>query len=86
MRDDADAAPVTVSGLCSVNDCSPWTSMAGLNEPSAANGPAPFISLRRDSTTTIEGRACCSTPCEFSVVNSSSKPVGSVMPAPTPNA
>ena len=32
------------------------------------------------------GRTRCVTPSEFSVVNSSSKPVGSSAPAPTPSA
>src|SRR3954447_10549823 len=44
-------------------------------------GPPPM-----PSTTGIVGSTRCSTFCEFSVVNSNSKPVGSIWPAPTPSA
>jgi hypothetical protein len=37
-------------------------------------------------TTGIVGSTFCATSVEFSVVNSSSNPVGSVWPAPTPSA
>src|SRR3974390_3096026 len=44
-------------------------------------GPPPM-----PSTTGIVGSTRCGTFCEFSVVNSSSNPVASVWPAPTPSA
>ena len=46
-------------------------------------GPPPPVP---PSTTGIVGSAGCVMPSEFSVVNSSSNPVGSDAPAPTPRA
>ena len=58
--------------------CSPWTSIAGLNVPGFPTA-MPMITANVGST------RCC-TSFEFSVVNSSSNPVGSMLPAPTPTA
>ena len=64
------------SSICS----SPWTSIAGLNVPKlGVRAPMPPMTANVGSTR-------CGTSFEFSVVNSSSKPVGSMLPAPTPTA
>jgi hypothetical protein len=52
--------------------------MAGLNDPTLPMAPLPA-----PSTTAMVGSARCCTPRVFSVVNSSSKPTGSMLPAPT---
>ena len=73
--------PSTGMGACNERDCSPWTSVAGSNSPICETHPS-----LRGSTTGKVGRTCCACPALFSVVNSSSKPVGSSAPAPTPRA
>ena len=57
--------------MCRTND--------GLKSPKSTPPPPP-------RTTTCVGNACWAVAEVFSVVNSSSNPVGSVCPAPTPSA
>ena len=63
--------------------CSPCTSIAQLMSPKLGIAPAPIPTI----TGNVGSTACVIPPAvEFSVVNSSSKPVGSSWPAPTPSA
>ena len=52
-----------------------------LNGPTAAMAPPPMPTITENV-----GSTRCWTSFEFSVVNSSSAPVGSMLPAPTPTA
>ena len=76
-----DTVPLVGTSPCSAMDCSPWTSMAGSKSPmeSRPPPPCPMMVVKVGSTR-------CVTPSEFSVVRSSSNPVGSRAPAPTPRA
>ncbi len=62
-------------------DCSPCTSMAGSYSPIDCRAPPPWPTM-----VVNVGRTRWVIPTEFSVVRSSSNPVGSSAPAPTPRA
>ena len=72
-------SPPTGISRCRVISCSPWTSIAGLNEPIWPNAPPP-----PPRTTAIVGSTFWSMPVEFSVVYCSSS--SGTWPAPTPTA
>ena len=64
-RDWTVADPSTGSARCSVTDCWPCTSSAGLYVPIM---PIALIALPAPITTGNVGKACCGTPAVFSVV------------------
>ena len=71
-----EARPCGSSSRWSTIRCSPWTSIAGLNDPMVPNTPETSASV-----TTIVGSARWVMFIEFSVVNARSS-----VPAPTPRA
>ena len=76
-----DTVPSVGISPCKRIACSPWTSMAGSKSPIDSLAPPPWPTM-----VVKVGRTRWVTPTEFSVVRSSSNPVGSSAPAPTPRA